>query len=462
MKRVSSKRMGTEPIIPLMFKLALPAMIGMSIQALYNVVDSVYVGRISEEALSALSLAFPVQMVLISLGAGTGIGTTSLISRRLGAHRNKEATLAAENAIFLSFVYWIIIAIVGFFFSDKIIALFSDRDILIAPASDYISIIMTGSIVMFFSMISNNIIRGEGNTFTPMIALIIGAVTNIILDPFLIFGIWIFPEMGVRGAALATVIARGVSSVFLIYSLKTKTVDMDLCLKNFRVNFRIIKEIYRVGLPAMFMQMMGSFTIALINIIAGQFHIYAIAVVGIFFRLQSFILMPVFGLGQGYMPIMGYNFGAGNATRMKHTLTMGMIIASVLTTTGFVLFRFFPAQLISIFNKNPEMIQIGKDVLSRIAIGFPVIGISVVGSLTFQALGKGINSFIISFLRQIGILLPVMILLTRITAFENIWYAFPVSEYGVVIIMYIWLYFFMKKTYVQIEERNKIAANENA
>jgi len=453
--------MGTEPIIPLMFKLALPAMIGMSIQALYNVVDSMYVGRISEEALSALSLAFPVQMVLIALGAGTGIGTTSLIARRLGAHRNKEATLAAENSLFLSVVYWVVIAIIGYFFSDKIIALFSDRDILIAPASDYIQIIMTGSIVMFFSMISNNIIRGEGNTFTPMIALIIGAVTNIVLDPFLIFGIWIFPEMGVRGAALATVIARGVSSVFLIYSLKTKTVDMNLRLKNFRVNFGIIKEIYRVGLPAMFMQMMGSVTIALINIIAGQFHIYAIAVMGIFFRLQSFILMPVFGLGQGYMPIMGYNYGAQNPQRMKHTLALGMIIASVLTTIGFVLFRFFPAQLVSLFNKNPEMIQIGKDVLSRIAIGFPVIGISVVGSLTFQSLGKGINSFIISFLRQIGILIPVLILLTKITSFENIWYAFPISEYVVVIIMYIWLYFFLKKTYLQIEKSNEIAANEN-
>jgi putative MATE family efflux protein len=454
--------MGTEPIIPLMFKLSLPAMIGMSIQAMYNVVDSMYVGRISEEALSALSLAFPIQMVLIALGAGTGTGTTSFISRRLGAHRNKEATLAAENALFLSFVYWIIIAIIGYFFSDNIIALFSDRDILIAPGSDYIRIIMTGSFVMFFSMISNNIIRGEGNTFIPMIAMIIGAVTNIILDPFLIFGIWIFPEMGVRGAALATVIARVISSVFLIYSLKTKTVDMNISMKNFRINFGIIKEIYRVGLPAMFMQMLGSVTVALINIIAGQFHIYAIAVVGIFFRLQSFILMPVFGLGQGYMPIMGYNFGAGNTTRMKHTLTMGMIIASVLTTIGFILFRFFPAQLISLFNKNPELIQIGKDVLSRIAIGFPVIGISVVGSLTFQALGKGINSFIISFLRQIGILLPVMILLTKITVFENIWYAFPISEYSVVIIMYIWLYFFMKKTYAQVEERNRIVANENA
>jgi putative MATE family efflux protein len=295
-----------------------------------------------------------------------------------------------------------------------------------------------------------------------MIAMIIGAVTNIILDPFLIFGIWIFPEMGVRGAALATVIARVISSVFLIYSLKTKTVDMNISMKNFRINFGIIKEIYRVGLPAMFMQMLGSVTVALINIIAGQFHIYAIAVVGIFFRLQSFILMPVFGLGQGYMPIMGYNFGAGNTTRMKHTLTMGMIIASVLTTIGFILFRFFPAQLISLFNKNPELIQIGKDVLSRIAIGFPVIGISVVGSLTFQALGKGINSFIISFLRQIGILLPVMILLTKITVFENIWYAFPISEYSVVIIMYTWLYFFMKKTYAQVEERNRIVANENA
>jgi len=452
--------MGTEPVIPLMFRLALPAMIGMIIQALYNVVDSIYVGRISEEALSALSLAFPIQMVLIAIGVGTGTGAGSFISRSLGAHKNEDASLAAENALFLSFIYWIIIAIIGFFFSENIITLFSDRPVLIKPAGDYISIIMFGSIAMFFSMIANNIMRGEGNTFTPMIALIIGAVTNIVLDPFLIFGIWIFPEMGVRGAALATVIARGVSSVFLIYSLRTKTVDMNISMKKFRINFRIIKEIYRVGLPAMFMQMLGSVTIGAINKIAGSFNMYAIAVMGIFFRLQSFILMPVFGLGQGYIPIMGYNYGAGNITRMKHTLYLGMIVSSVITTIGFILFRFFPAALISLFNNNPELIQIGTDVLSRIAIGFPVIGVSIIGSLTFQALGKGINSFIISFLRQIGILLPILILLTNITSFENIWYAFPISEYGVVFIMYIWLYFFLKKTYKSIDERNRIKVNE--
>ncbi|HPF17076.1 MAG TPA: MATE family efflux transporter [Thermotogota bacterium] len=460
MKRVSSKRMGTEPIIPLMFKLAFPAMIGMSIQALYNVVDSMYVGRISEESLSALSIAFPVQMVLIALGAGTGIGVTSFISRRLGAHKNKDATLAAENALFLGILYWIVVALVGYFFSDQIIMLFSDQAVLIQPASEYISIIMIGSIFIFFSMISNNIIRGEGNTFTPMIALIIGAVVNIVLDPFLIFGWWIFPEMGVRGAALATVIARAVSSVFLLYGLQAKTVDMNLSLKNFKINLPIIKEIYRVGLPGIFMQMIGSVTIALINIIAGNFHIYAIAVIGIFFRLQSFILMPVFGLGQGFMPIMGYNFGAGNINRMKNTLTLGMIISTVLTTIGFVLFTFFPAQLISLFNDNPEMIQIGQDILSRIGLSFPIIGISVIGSLTFQALGKGLNSFLISFLRQIGILLPVMYWLSKVTTFENIWYAFPLSEFSVAVIMYVWLYFFMKKTYATIEERNKITLGE--
>jgi len=309
-------------------------------------------------------------------------------------------------------------------------------------------------------MISNNIIRGEGNTFTPMIALIIGAVVNIVLDPFLIFGWWIFPEMGVRGAALATVIARAVSSVFLLYGLQAKTVDMNLSLKNFKINLPIIKEIYRVGLPGIFMQMIGSVTIALINIIAGNFHIYAIAVIGIFFRLQSFILMPVFGLGQGFMPIMGYNFGAGNINRMKNTLTLGMIISTVLTTIGFVLFTFFPAQLISLFNDNPEMIQIGQDILSRIGLSFPIIGISVIGSLTFQALGKGLNSFLISFLRQIGILLPVMYWLSKVTTFENIWYAFPLSEFSVAVIMYVWLYFFMKKTYATIEERNKITLGE--
>jgi len=442
--------MGTEPIIPLMFRLAIPAMIGMGTQALYNVVDTMYVGRVSEEALSALSLAFPVQMVLISIGVGTGVGTSSLIARRLGEKRIKEASLAAENAIFLSVMYWLVIMMIGWLFADDIIRIFSDRTVLIRPGGDYIRIIMMGSIAMFFPMITNNIIRGEGNTFTPMIALIIGAVTNIILDPFLIFGIGIFPEMGVRGAALATVFSRGVSGVFLIYALRTKTDDLKISPRHFKVDFSIIIEIYKVGLPAMFMQMLASVTIGVINKIAGSYNIYAIAIMGIFFRLQSFILMPVFGLGQGYIPIMGYNYGRGDIKRMKETLVTGFLIATSITFIGFVLFRFFPENLIRLFNSNPELIKIGVQALRRIALGFPVIGASIIGAVTFQALGKGVNSLVVSFLRQIGILLPVIYLLSRIWTFENMWYAFPISEYIDVVVMYVWLSFTLKKIFKTI------------
>lgn len=449
-----SKKLGTEPIIPLLMRLSIPSIIAMAIQALYNVVDSIYVGRVSTDALSALSLAFPIQMILIAIGVGTGVGASSLISRRLGENKEHAAVNAAEHSIMLSLAYGIIIAILGFLFSDQILQLFTSESNLIKMGSEYIKIILIGSTAMFFPMISNNILRGEGNTFTPMVAMLIGSIINIILDPFLIFGIWIFPEMGVAGAAIATVAARMISGFFLVYILLfSKKNELQISLKDFAFDFEIIKDIYVVGFPAMVMQFLVSFMLGGMNKILAEFGSTAIAAAGIYFRLQSFVFMPVFGLNQGYMPIMGYNFGHNNPERMKKTFKSALLVAFIFTTTGLVIFQTVPDLLIRMFNSDPKLLEIGISALKKISLSFPIIGPAIIISTTFQALGNGFPSLFFSFLRQIIVLLPVMYLLGQRFGLEFLWFAFPISETVSILPASFWIRLKLKSIFQEMKER---------
>ncbi|RAK07125.1 putative MATE family efflux protein [Halanaerobium saccharolyticum] len=452
----NSQKLGTESIIPLLIRLSIPSIIAMAIQALYNVVDSIYVGRISTDALSALSLAFPIQIILIGIGVGTGVGASSLISRRLGENNEHAAVNAAEHSIMLSVFYGIIVAIFGFFFSDQILQLFTNEANLIRMGSEYIKIILIGSIAMFFPMISNNILRGEGNTFTPMIAMLIGSILNIILDPFLIYGLWIFPEMGVAGAAIATVAARIISGSFLVYILLfSRKNELQISLKDFSFDFQIIRDIYVVGFPAMVMQFLASFMLGGMNRILAGFGSTAIAAAGIYFRLQSFIFMPVFGLNQGYMPIMGYNFGHNNPERMKKTFKSALLVAVIFTTTGFIIFQTVPELLIKMFNSDPELLKIGTDALKKISIAFPVIGPAIIISTTFQALGNGFPSLVFSFLRQIVVLLPVMYFLGHWFGLEYLWFAFPISEAVSIFPASIWLRYKFNRIFINMEAKQK-------
>jgi putative MATE family efflux protein len=438
-------------------RLSVPSIIAMAIQALYNVVDSIYVGRISTDALSALSLAFPIQIILIGIGVGTGVGASSLISRRLGENNNHAAVNAAEHSIMLSLFYGVLVAILGFLFADQILQLFTSEANLIRMGSEYIKIILIGSLAMFFPMISNNILRGEGNTFTPMVAMLIGSIINIILDPFLIFGIWIFPEMGVAGAAIATVAARIISGSFLIYILLfSKKNELQISLKDFSFDLQIIKDIYVVGFPAMVMQFLASFMLGGMNRILAGFGSTAIAAAGIYFRLQSFVFMPVFGLNQGYMPIMGYNYGHNNPERMKRTFKSTLLVAVAFTTTGFIIFQTVPELLIKMFNSDPQLLQIGTNALKKISIAFPVIGPAIIISTTFQALGNGFPSLVFSFLRQIIVLLPVMYLLGEFFGLEYLWFAFPISEAASILPASIWLRLKFKRIFKKMEETEEL------
>jgi putative MATE family efflux protein len=449
---LKNTRLATEPIVSLLIKLSIPAMISMIIQALYNIVDSIFVARLSKEALAAVSLAFPLQMMIISLGIGTGVGVTSLISRLLGQNEKEKGILVAKNALLLSFVYGLITTITGVFFSKQIMLLLSDDMQLVNLSSSYIRIILIGSVAIYIPMISNNILRGEGNTFIPMITMLIGSISNIILDPLLIFGIGFFPRLGVEGAALATIISRIINGIFILFILFKGDNQIKIRFDNMKFKMSILKDIYVVAIPAIAIQMLASIMMLGYNLIISSYGAVVISVMGIYFRLQSFVLMPVFGLAQGYMPILGYNYGSRNINRMKQTIKVGLIIGFILTFLGFLLFFLLPDKLIMLFDK--ELVEIGTDALKKISFTYIIVGISIVGSTTFQALGKGIPSLILSILRQIVLLIPIAYIFNELWGLDMIWYSIPVSEFIAFVVTILWLRRFLNKTYNEIEYYN--------
>ncbi len=425
----------------------------MFIQSMYNVVDSIFVARLSEDALAALSLAFPIQMVQIAVAVGTGVGASSLISRSLGRGSRREAERAASHVLLLAIVYGAIAAFIGVFFPEQLIGMFTDDPLLIDYGTRYIWIILVGATAMYIPMIANSILRGEGNTFIPMVTMLIGSIMNIILDPLFIFGYGIFPRMGIEGAAVATVLSRIISGSFIVYMLFKGNNEVKVSFRNFEFDFSVIKDIYQVGFPAVLMQVLASVMIGGLNIILAGYSSTAIAAMGIYFRLQSFVFMPVFGLNQGYLPIVGYNFGYNNSKRVKEVMKAGFLTGFAFTVLGFAIFQLFPAQLILLFGDSPELMEIGVKALRIISLAFPVIGPAIVGGTTFQAVGKGMPSLILSFSRQILILLPLAFLLGKIGGLDLIWYAFPIAELIAVVWMAVWLKSTMK-TVFRIMERD--------
>jgi putative MATE family efflux protein len=451
-----SARMGEEPIVNLLFKLSAPAIVGMLIQAMYNIVDSIYVGRLSTNALSALSISFPVQMFLIAVGVGTGVGTSSLISRLLGQGDKCRANNVAEHVFFIAIIYGILGGLLGIFFSENIIKLFTNDPILIDLGYQYINIILTGSIAIFIPATFNYILRGEGNTFVPMLTMIIGAVLNMIIDPFLIFGLGPFPQLGVAGAAYATVFSRFIGGIFIVFVLLSDKNELTLKLEDFKFDFQIIKEIYNIGIPAMANRLLFSASIVFINLILGAFSSTAIAVMGLIFRMQSFFLMMVFGLTQGYLPIVGYNYGHNNPERMKKTILIGNAAALSFGMIGFLIFQLFPAAIIRLFNSDPELINIGVGALKRVSLSYFFMVLNIIGVATFQAVGKGMPSFAITFLRQAILLVPGMYLLGKFFGLNAVWLSFPIAESVSFVLMIIWLISTIKNSMSKM--RKKIQA----
>ena len=402
-------------MLPLILSMALPAMFSMLIQALYNVVDSYYVAKFSDKALSAVSLAMPVQNLMIAFSVGTAVGVTSLISRRLGEKRREEAGYGAMHGLILCTLTSAVFAIYGAFFSTPFFKLFESDAEIIAMGDTYISICCIFSIGMFVSTMLEKTLQATGNMIWPMIFQLIGAVSNIILDPIFIFGKFGIPAMGVAGAAIATVAGQWICMIVCIVVTKRGEHEIDITFKGFMFRWRIVKDIYAVGLPAIVMQAIGTVMNVGMNAILSGFSTAAYTVFGLYFKLQSFVFMPVFGLTQGLLPIMGFNYGARNKTRLLSALKNGGMIALVIMLAGMLLFQIAPQWLIGMFNPTEEMMKIGVKALRVISVCFPLAALGIVSSNMFQAMGHGTYSMIISLMRQLVVLIPAAWLLAKLT-----------------------------------------------
>jgi len=424
---ITENKMGTASISKLIVSMSIPAMLSMMVQALYNIVDSFFVAKISENALTAVSLAFPIQVLLIALAVGTSMGINSLVSRRLGENRQAEADSAAAHGIILGIFNWIVFAIIGIFFSRMFFQSFTATKEVIEMGTQYMSIVCIVSFGVFIEINIEKTLQATGRMIYPMLSQLIGAITNIILDPIFIFGMFGVPKMGVAGAAIATVIGQVTSMIFLIFIIVKKDHEVKINFKHFKFNWDTVKNIYSVGFPSIIMQSIGSVMVVGINAILIGFTETAVALFGVYFKLQSFVFMPVFGLMQGVMPIMGYNFGARKRERLLATIKIGSIAAMVIMALGTLLLCTVPDKLLSIFNASPQMLQIGVPALRIISICFIPAALGIMFSTVFQAVGNGFSSLIISVLRQLIILLPVAFLLSKI-GLESVWYAFPIAE----------------------------------
>lgn len=438
-------------MLPLLLSMSLPAMFSMMIQALYNVVDSIFVASYSPLALTAVSLAAPMQMVNISFAVGTAVGVNSLIARRLGAKNFKEANAAATTGIILAVLNWVFFLIMGLLFSGTFIAMFTDDRQVIEYGTQYLSIVLCVSIGMMLGNMGEKILQSTGNMILPMLSQLLGAIINIIFDPLLIFGIGPFPEMGVVGAAVATVFGQICGMLFIQINLFVRKHAVKIEFKGFRMNAQIVKNIYAVGVPAIVMQSIGSVMVSGINAIISMAGVARdltnayINAFGAYFKLQSFVFMPVFGLTQGTSPIIGYNYGARNKKRMYSAFRIALIIAFSLLTAGFLIFQIAPEWILSFFASgdtaaNELMLEVGTPALRIISLSFFFAAFGIMFSTLFQAVGKGIYSMILSFARQLVVLLPAAFLLSKIEL-DAMWYAFPIAE---TVALLIALVFFMK------------------
>lgn len=450
MQQNSSARMGVMPIPRLILKISFPVMLSMTIQALYNIVDSIYVSRMAqkEQALSALQLAFPIQMLMIAIAVGTGVGINSLISRRLGEKRREEALGAAENGVFLAFAGWVVFALFGLFFSGIFMRAFTQESVTLQMGTDYLYVCTVYSFGIFVSIAIDRIMQSTGNTIYNMIVQITGAVLNIILDPIFIFGWGFVPAMGVKGAAIATVIGQIVSMVLGFVFNQVKNKELRLHVRGFRPDRKTILEIYKVGLPSIIMQTVGSLMIMALNLILAGLSTVAVAVMGLYFRLQSFVFMPVFGLTGGLVAIVGYNFGARNAKRVYETVRAALLYAGGIMAVGTALFLLFPGFMLSLFDATPEMLSVGIPALRIISLSFLMAAGGIILSTVFQAIGNGMLSLIVSLVRQLVVLLPAAYLLSRLSGLGGVWWSVPLAE-AVSLILCIILYYWADRRYIR-------------
>jgi len=439
--------MGTMEISPLLVKLSVPMMISMLVQALYNVVDSVFVSWVSEEALTAVSLAFSLQNMMIAVGVGTGVGVNAMLSKSLGEKNQKRANATAENGIFLSVCSFLVFLVIGLTCIKPYFYAQTSDDAIALQGIRYLSVCCIFSLGLFTQTMGEKLLAATGRTQLSMISQLVGAVVNIILDPIFIFGYCGEALSGTTGAAVATVIGQFCGAGMTLYFNTRKNPDIQLDFKGFRPSAKAIGRIYTVGLPSIAMQCVGSLMTFGMNLILMAFSSTAVAVFGVYFKLQSFVFMPIFGLNNGMVPIISYNYGARRPERVKKTIRLAVCYAEGIMVLGFCIFEFFPGQVLGLFSASQAMLTIGIPAMRIICLHFLLAGTSIVLSSVFQALGNGLFSLIVSVCRQLFVLLPAAWLLARTGSVNNVWWAFLIAEI-VSVLMSLAFYAHINKTII--------------
>ncbi len=435
---MKENKMGTMPVNKLIINIGLPMILSMLVQALYNIVDSIFVARITggtaagsagTAALVAVGMAFPFQMLLVAVGAGTGVGVNSLLSKALGEKDHETVERAANNGIFLSVVSAVLFFIIGKFFAGVLIRSQGGQGLALLYGTQYLSIVFMCSFGIFMQFIFERLLQSTGKTFYSMITQMTGAIINIILDPILIFGMFGFPELKVAGAAIATVSGQVVAACMGLYFNIKKNHEVRIDLRTFRPHGPTISRIYAVGVPTMIMQSIGSVMTYCMNRILVSLNDAAVAVFTVYFKLQSLFFMPLFGLNNGLIPILAYNYGARNRKRMVEAIKICMIYAFGFAFVGFLLFKLIPDKLLLIFNTgDASLITYGVPALKVIAWHYLLAWFCIIGGTVYQSLGNGIYSLIVSVARQLLVLIPAAYILARIGGLSLIWWSFPIAE----------------------------------
>lgn len=446
MENIKENKMGIMPIKPLVISMSLPMMVSMLVQALYNVVDSIFVARLSEEALTAVTLAFPLQNLMIAVASGTGVGMNAFLSRALGEKKFDESDSAANTGILLAFLSFILFFIIGIFGSGAFIATQTDDLVITLYGIQYLSVICMFSIGIFFQVCCERLLQSTGKTMYSMITQLAGAFINIIFDPILIFGLFGFPELGVYGAAYATVLGQIIAAITgLILNVKVNT-EIRLSFKRIlKPEIETVKKIYYVGVPSILMISIGSIMTYLMNLILMGFSSTATAVFGVYFKLQSFFFMPVFGLNNGLIPVLAYNYGAQKGERIKEALKFSLLLAFCIMLAGTVVFETIPEALLLMFDASEEMLGIGIKALRIICVHFPFAALAIVMGSIFQAFSRSYYSLIVSVARQLIVLIPAAWLLARLGGLDSIWWSFLTAETVSLLVSI----FFFKKLYTE-------------
>ncbi|WP_022762477.1 MULTISPECIES: MATE family efflux transporter [unclassified Butyrivibrio] len=453
MSNSKENKMGVLPVKRLIVSMSLPMMASMLVQALYNVVDSIFVAQINENALTAVTLAFPLQNLMIALGAGTGVGMNALLSRSLGEKNFDRADRAANTTLMLTFINYFVFLMIGIFAVKPFLMTQTDNEVIAGYGVSYLSIICCCSIGVFCQMTFERMLQSTGRTLFSMYSQMSGAIINIIMDPILIFGMFGAPKMGVAGAALATVFGQVVGSCIGLYCNLKLNPDVNLRIPLiFSPKADIVKEIYYVGVPSILMMSIGSLMTYAMNLILIAFSTTATAVFGVYFKLQSFFFMPVFGLNNGLIPVLAYNLGAKRKDRINEALKFSIALAATIMIIGTITFQIIPDRLLGLFNASYDMISIGKPALRVISLSFPIAGVCIALGSVFQAFSESIYSLAVSIGRQLVVLIPAAWLLAQTGNVNAVWWAFPIAEIASLILSG----FFFKRVYgrriAEIEE----------